>query len=59
MDDIVCCEHCGHTWPAEALDQIHDYWSRVDPGGVGVPAVTEQKTTLHWQSGYGRRLCSL
>jgi hypothetical protein len=31
---LVYCKRCGHTWPAAALDQIHDYWSRVDPGSV-------------------------
>ena len=34
MVDTICCENCGHRWPAEALEEIHDYWSRVDPGGV-------------------------
>ena len=34
MADMIRCEECGGTWAEEALDPIHDYWSRVDPGGV-------------------------
>lgn len=32
--DTIRCEECGSTWAAENLAPIHDYWSRVDPGGV-------------------------
>ena len=34
MTDSVCCDNCGKTWPEDALDPVHDFWGRVDPGGV-------------------------
>jgi len=34
MVDTIGCENCGHLWPAAALEEIHDYWERVEPGGV-------------------------
>ncbi len=32
--DMARCDNCGNTWTEEELDPIHDYWGRVDPGGV-------------------------
>ncbi len=34
MADTIHCEECSGTWAAEHLAPVHDYWSRVDPGGV-------------------------
>lgn len=34
MTDMIYCENCGCTWPEDAMEQIHHYWERVEPGGV-------------------------
>jgi len=35
--DTARCDNCGPVWALDALDPVHDVWSRVEPGGV-IPA---------------------
>lgn len=28
------CDNCGAKWADDGMDQIEDYWQRLDPGGV-------------------------
>jgi hypothetical protein len=34
MRDSIRCDNCGQSWAEHDLDPIHDYWGRVEPGGV-------------------------
>jgi hypothetical protein len=34
MRDNIHCASCGQSWAEHDLDSIHDYWGRVEPGGV-------------------------
>ena len=28
------CDNCGKAWTIDDLNPVHDFWSRVEPGGV-------------------------
>ena len=34
MTETIRCGNCGMVWTEEELDPVHDYWGRVQPGGV-------------------------